>query len=103
MVLCPILRAALAAKQRGNESYKQGKYRAAIDSYSQAICRGICYSEFSRVDQLFFLAALDPQAAYFNNRAAAMIMLLDFEAALKDAKEALRRDETNAKVKSVSR
>eukprot|EP00730_Choanoeca_flexa_P015999 TRINITY_DN7476_c0_g2_i1.p1 TRINITY_DN7476_c0_g2~~TRINITY_DN7476_c0_g2_i1.p1 ORF type:complete len:527 (+),score=172.59 TRINITY_DN7476_c0_g2_i1:87-1583(+) len=70
--------AALAAKARGNELYKQGKYRAAIEAYTSAI-------------------GLHPEAAYYNNRAAAQIMLMDYEAALKDAKVALSKDESNPK------
>lgn len=41
---------------------------------------------------------LDPLPAYYNNRAAALIMLMDYEAALQDAKQALSKDSENPKV-----
>ena len=44
---------------------------------------------------------LHPEAAYYNNRAAALIMLMDYEAALADAKTALSKDGNNPKVSSL--
>ncbi|EDQ86694.1 uncharacterized protein MONBRDRAFT_28007 [Monosiga brevicollis MX1] len=71
-------RLALQAKEEGNSFYKAGKYRDAIEAYSRAI------GHF-------------PAAPYFNNRAAAYIMLLKFNDALKDAQEAISREPQTVK------
>jgi tetratricopeptide (TPR) repeat protein len=59
--------AARDAKNKGNEYYECKMYREAIQQYTQAIM-------------------LSPEPVYFNNRAAAYLMVDAFEAALADAK-----------------
>eukprot|EP00039_Didymoeca_costata_P026882 m.16911 g.16911 ORF g.16911 m.16911 type:complete len:498 (+) comp5836_c0_seq2:186-1679(+) len=59
-------------KARGNDFYKQGQYRKAIELYSKAI------------------EGAPEEAAYYNNRAAALMMLQDFKAGLEDAKVAAK-------------
>lgn len=58
-------------KDEGNELYKKGDYRAAIDAYSLAI-------------------AMSPdEASFYGNRAAAHMMILAYEAAIDDCNKAL--------------
>ncbi|GBG34403.1 Tetratricopeptide repeat protein 1 [Hondaea fermentalgiana] len=65
---------AAAAKEEGNVLFKEGKYPAAIEKYSEAIKR-------------------DPECAvYYGNRATAYMKLGDFGCAMDDCKKALSID-----------
>lgn len=65
---------AVEAKELGNTQFKDGKFKEAIEAYSDAIRR-------------------DPDCAvYYANRAAARTKLMDFPAALKDCDAALALD-----------
>lgn len=67
-------------KDEGNEWYKKRDYRAAIDAYTQAI-------------------ALEPaEAAYYGNRAAAAMMLLQYEQAAVDCEHAIQLTPDNPKL-----
>ncbi len=60
---------AAAAKAEGNEAFKAGKFRDALDKYTEAIKR-------------------DPSnATYWNNRATTKCKLMDFASALSDAEQ----------------
>eukprot|EP00049_Salpingoeca_infusionum_P018569 m.357822 g.357822 ORF g.357822 m.357822 type:complete len:507 (+) comp17951_c0_seq1:56-1576(+) len=65
-------------KAAGNDAYRSHQYRKAIELYSEAI-------------------ELDKQAPYFNNRAAAHLMLESFDEALADAQSAIDLDPENPK------
>lgn len=70
---------ATAAKELGNKHYLAKEYRAAIRDYTQAI-------------------DLEPnEAAYYNNRAAAYMMLRAFDEAFDDTQKALQLDRTSIK------
>lgn len=65
---------AVEAKERGNEAFKAGNFKKAIEEYSEAIKR-------------------DPEAAvYYANRAAARCKVLDFANALDDCDKCLKLD-----------
>eukprot|EP00474_Spongospora_subterranea_P002612 CRZ03070.1 hypothetical protein [Spongospora subterranea] len=66
--------AAIAAKEQGNQLYKEGKYRSAISKYSEAIA----------------LCPLD--ASFLGNRSAAFMMVEDFTSALQDSLKAIALD-----------
>ncbi len=58
-------------KDEGNEFYKKGDYRAAIDAYSLAI------------------AEAPEESSFYGNRAAAYMMILNYEAAIQDCDAAV--------------
>ena len=62
----------------GNGKYKDQHYREAITLYCRAI-------------------ELCPEAVYYNNRAAAYLMIEDFTAALADANTAIAKEPGAAK------
>eukprot|EP00924_Labyrinthula_sp_SR-Ha-C_P000858 maker-scaffold_7-snap-gene-6.35-mRNA-1 protein AED:0.01 eAED:0.01 QI:125/1/1/1/1/1/3/164/509 len=70
---------AVSFKLKGNEWYKQGKYREAIESYSKAI-------------------DLEPEnSAFYNNRAAAYLMSGKTLNAITDARKSVKLDPENVK------
>lgn len=75
----PTRRSAQALREEGNEHFRAGRHREARRAYTEAL-------------------AEDPTSAVLlSNRAAACLMLGDWEAAAQDALEAVRRDPSNAK------
>ncbi len=58
-------------KDQGNEFYKKGDYRAAIDAYSLAI------------------AEAPDEPSFYGNRAAAHMMILAYESAIEDCDKAI--------------
>lgn len=58
-------------KDEGNEFYKKGDYRAAIDAYSLAI------------------AEAPEEPSFYGNRAAANMMILAYESAIEDCDKAI--------------
>merc|ERR1711871_25451 len=69
-------------KAEGNAHYKKGEYRAAIELYTMAI-----HADGGK------------NPAFLNNRAAALMMLLDYPAALADATKAAKLEPTAVKYK----
>jgi tetratricopeptide (TPR) repeat protein len=66
-------------KSKGNESYKNKDYKSAVEAYGIAISH-------------------DPSnAALYNNRAAAHIMLMQFKEAIADCDRCFQLDSTNSK------
>jgi tetratricopeptide (TPR) repeat protein len=89
---------ALEAKEQGNALYKQGKYANAIELYTKAI--GLTVLVF-RVGLMG--TDLQPkEAAFYNNRASASLMLQRIQSALDDALMASKLDPTTGKVSWVS-
>ena len=100
-------------KNQGNEEYKKKNYFQAIELYSEAISKfsfAIQYdiltlsillrffsfnliSDFSN-----FPSDLNPMAAYFGNRAAAYMMIFNYELALHDARKSTQLDPQFSKV-----
>jgi len=70
-------------KQDGNDSYKKKDYRGAISHYTLAINAA---KEEQEEDNEF-----DPEvlASYYNNRAAAYTMILNYEETISDCNEAI--------------
>ena len=62
---------ALDWKEQGNDSYRAGDYRAAIDAYTKAI------------------AADSQSVSFYTNRAAAHFMIKAYEKAIADCKSAI--------------
>ena len=87
---------ALEAKEQGNTLYKQGKYANAIDMYTKAI--GL--SGGALMSRLTCVELQPKEAAYYNNRAAASLMLQRVQSALDDALMACKLDPATAKVLS---
>ncbi len=70
-------------KNKGNNEFKKGNYREAIDLYTQAL---------SKPNHLSHIHVLDikENEAIYTNRAISYIYLKDFEKALDDCYSALR-------------
>jgi tetratricopeptide (TPR) repeat protein len=66
-------------KSKGNDSYKAKDYRGAVDAYSAAISHN------------------PTNAALYNNRAAAYVMLLQFREAIADCDRCIQLDGSNSK------
>lgn len=66
-----IIQAANALKDQGNAFLGQGKYKLAVEKYTEAI-------------------ALHPTAIFYSNRAQALIKLEAYGQAIMDANEALK-------------
>lgn len=77
-------------KNKGNEYYHGKKYKEAIEAYSQAI---------DDLENTKSVSAVPPSttASLLLNRAAALLMLLQYREALIDCERAISLDSTNSK------